>query len=88
MAAVAAAEVKLRSHTQKITPPIKLPSSGTSRRSAISSARNATLASPAASLACRGSLNTMWRRYTLMTTFPLAWCPSMWATAFAASLSG
>ena len=28
------------------------------------------------------------RRNTAMTTFPLAWCPSMWATAFAASLSG
>ena len=24
------------------------------------------------------------RRYTVMTTLPLAWCPSMWATAFAA----
>jgi hypothetical protein len=27
-------------------------------------------------------------RYAVMTTLPLAWCPSMWATASAASLSG
>jgi hypothetical protein len=26
--------------------------------------------------------------YTAMTTVPLAWCPSMWATAFAVSASG
>jgi hypothetical protein len=25
--------------------------------------------------------------YAVMTTCPLAWCPSMWATAFAVSLS-
>jgi DNA-directed RNA polymerase specialized sigma24 family protein len=33
-------------------------------------------------------LTTADGRYTAMTTLPLAWCPSMWATAFAASLSG
>ena len=27
-------------------------------------------------------------RYTAMTTLPLAWCPSMWATALAVSLNG
>jgi hypothetical protein len=26
--------------------------------------------------------------HTVMTTLPLAWCPNMWETAFAASLSG
>jgi len=28
------------------------------------------------------------RAYTAMTTFPLAWCPSMWATASPACANG
>ena len=33
-------------------------------------------------------IGTTVRLYTAMTTLPTAWCPSIRATAFAASLSG